>query len=100
MLNNTIRADIHIGATVDIVLKKDQPTGILTRGKVAHILTHSPEHWRGIKVRLEDGQVGRVQHIISDAEPMPEAENPFCAAYYLRHRKTPSFSHGDIRWRN
>ena len=68
MLRNTIRSDIHIGATVDIVLKKDQPTGILTRGKVAHILTKSPEHWRGIKVRLEDGQVGRFQHIIADAE--------------------------------
>jgi len=68
MLRNTIHSDIHIGATVDIVLKKDQPTGILTRGKVAHILTKSPKHWRGIKVRLEDGQVGRVQHITADAE--------------------------------
>ena len=68
MLRNTIRNDIHIGATVDMVLKKDQPTGILTQGKVARLLTKSPEHWRGIKVRLEDGQIGRVQHIIADAD--------------------------------
>ena len=57
------RADIKIGAEVDIVLKKDQPTGKLTRGKVAEILTSDSFHHRGIKVRLEDGQVGRVQKI-------------------------------------
>lgn len=87
MLNNTIRSDIHIGATVDIVLKKDQPTGKLTRGKVGRILTNSPEHWRGIKVMLEDGQVGRVQNIIEDAKSLSGSDNPFCAAYYLEQKK-------------
>jgi uncharacterized repeat protein (TIGR03833 family) len=58
------REYIRIGAEVDIVLKKDQPTGKLTHGKVAEILTSSKVHHRGIKVRLEDGQVGRVQNII------------------------------------
>jgi len=58
-----VRKDIKIGMIVDIVLKKDQPTGKLTRGRVKDILTSSSEHHRGIKVRLEDGQVGRVQNI-------------------------------------
>jgi len=62
-MNGQNRKDIKIGVEVDIVLKKDQPTGKLTRGKVAEILTSSKEHHRGIKVRLEDGQVGRVQII-------------------------------------
>lgn len=53
--------NIKIGAEVDIVLKADQRTGKLTHGKVAEILTSSIFHPRGIKVRLEDGQVGRVQ---------------------------------------
>ena len=64
-MNGQNRKDIIIGAEVDIVLKKDQPTGKLTRGKVADILTSSSVHHRGIKVRLEDGQVGRVQNIVS-----------------------------------
>lgn len=64
MRDNTIRADIHIGDAVEIVLKKDQPTGKLTRGTVSRILTNSPHHHRGIKVMLSDGQVGRVQNII------------------------------------
>jgi uncharacterized repeat protein (TIGR03833 family) len=57
------RKDIKIGGEVDIVLKKDQPTGKLTHGRVAKILTSSSNHHRGIKVMLEDGQVGRVQLI-------------------------------------
>jgi len=57
------RNNIKAGTEVDIVLKKDQPTGKLTHGKVADILTSSGVHHRGIKVRLEDGQVGRVQKI-------------------------------------
>lgn len=61
---NTHRANIKPGMTVDIVLKKDQPTGKLTRGVVGRILTNSADHHRGIKVMLTDGQVGRVQHII------------------------------------
>ena len=47
-----------------IVLKKDQSTGKLTRGIVKDVLTSSPKHPHGIKVRLTDGQVGRVKEII------------------------------------
>lgn len=60
---HTIRANIHPGMEVDIVLKKDQPTGILTHGTVYKILTNSAVHHRGIKVMLTTGQVGRVQKI-------------------------------------
>ncbi len=52
------RADIRPGQQVEIVLKKDQPTGRRTRGVVRRILTNSPTHPHGIKVMLEDGQVG------------------------------------------
>ena len=62
--DGTVRSNIHIGDTVDIVLKKDQPTGALTRGVVARLLTNSATHPHGIKVMLEDGQVGRVKAII------------------------------------
>lgn len=58
------RADIKSGIEVDIVLKKDQRSGRLTRGIVKDILTNSKNHPHGIKVRLEDGQVGRVKNII------------------------------------
>lgn len=60
---NTKRSDIYPGLLVDIVLKKDQRTGKLTRGIVKNILTNKSNHSRGIKVRLENGQVGRVQKI-------------------------------------
>ena len=60
-----IRSNIPIGITVDVVLKKDQRTTKLTRGVVKRLLTNSAVHPRGIKVMLEDGQVGRVQAIIS-----------------------------------
>lgn len=63
-MNGQIRKNIEIGKTVDIVLKADQRTGKLTRGNVKKILTNSPTHPHGIKVMLEDGQVGRVQEII------------------------------------
>jgi uncharacterized repeat protein (TIGR03833 family) len=63
-MNGQNRADVYAGRTVDIVLKKDQPTGKLTRGIVKDILTNSKFHPRGIKVRLEDGSIGRVQSII------------------------------------
>lgn len=59
------RNNIHQGLLVDVVLKKDQRTGKLTRGVVSKLLTNSAIHPRGIKVMLEDGQVGRVQAIIS-----------------------------------
>ena len=64
-MNGQIRKDISPGATVDIVLKADQRTGKLTRGVVKDLLTNSQTHPRGIKVRLTDGQVGRVQGIIN-----------------------------------
>lgn len=60
------RKDIFPGLHVEIVLKKDQPTGKRTRGIVKDILTNSSFHPRGIKVRLQDGQVGRVQEILPD----------------------------------
>ena len=66
MMNGTIRADIKPGKRVNIILKKDQRNGILTTGIVKDILTSAPLHHRGIKVRLEDGQIGRVQEIIQD----------------------------------
>ncbi|MEH6990965.1 YwbE family protein [Cytobacillus firmus] len=58
------RAAIAPGLKVKIVLKKDQRTGSLTEGIVKDILTKSPSHPHGIKVRLEDGQVGRVKQIL------------------------------------
>lgn len=58
------RSNVRPGLEVEIVLKKDQRTGALTRGIVKDILTNSPTHPHGIKVRLQDGQVGRVQVII------------------------------------
>ena len=64
-MNGQTRANIKIGAKVRIVLKADQRTGKLTDGVVARILTNSSTHPRGIKVMLDDGQVGRVQEIIS-----------------------------------
>ena len=57
------RRDIRPGLTVDIVLKKDQRSGNLARGVVRDILTKSANHPHGIKVRLINGQVGRVKKI-------------------------------------
>ena len=67
-MNGQTRAAISMGATVDIVLKQDQPTGKLTRGIVAELLTNSAFHPHGIKVRLTTGEVGRVQGVIRSAE--------------------------------
>jgi len=58
------RQDIHPGLAVEIVLKQDQATGKTTRGIVREILTRSPTHPYGIKVRLTSGQVGRVKGIL------------------------------------
>ena len=58
------RKDVKPGMEVEVVLKADQRTGKLTRGIVAEILTNSEFHPRGIKVRLTDGQVGRIQTIL------------------------------------
>lgn len=63
-MNGQQRFNIKPGLEVDIVLKKDQRTDKLTRGIVKDILTNSPNHPHGIKVRLTDGQVGRVKNII------------------------------------
>ena len=64
-MNGTKRADIKSGAEVSIVLKQDQRSGKLTEGIVKDILTKSPKHPHGIKVRLESGAVGRVKKIAS-----------------------------------
>ncbi|MTV50343.1 YwbE family protein [Heliobacillus mobilis] len=60
------RKDISPGLEVEIVLKKDQLTGKGTRGVVKDILTKSPHHPHGIKVRLQDGHIGRVQSIVEE----------------------------------
>ncbi|WP_349409403.1 YwbE family protein [Pseudalkalibacillus sp. SCS-8] len=64
-MNGQNRKDIRSGLEVEIVLKKDQRSGKRTRGVVKDILTNSSFHPHGIKVRLQDGQVGRVQEIIT-----------------------------------
>jgi len=63
-INGQNRANIKPGMTVLIVLKQDQATGKLTKGVVKDILTKSPNHPHGIKVRLESGAVGRVKEIV------------------------------------
>lgn len=59
-----LRKNIEIGMLVGIILKRDQHNGHLTQGVVSKILTKSPNHPHGIKVRLKDGQVGRVKEIV------------------------------------
>jgi len=63
MTDGTKRVDIIAGLKVSIILKQDQRTGKLTEGMVRDILTKSPTHPHGIKVRLENGLVGRVKSI-------------------------------------
>jgi uncharacterized repeat protein (TIGR03833 family) len=58
------RANLKYGLDVGVVLKEDQSTGYLTYGKVQKILTNSPTHPHGIKVRLNSGEVGRVKEIL------------------------------------
>lgn len=65
-MNGQNRSDIHAGLEVDIILKKDQRSGKITRGIVKDILTGFKFHSRGIKVRLEDGQVGRVIEVVEE----------------------------------
>lgn len=67
-MNGQNRKDIYPGLEVDIILKKDQRSGALTRGIVKNLLTSAAYHSRGIKVKLEDGQVGRVAYIIDDED--------------------------------
>jgi uncharacterized repeat protein (TIGR03833 family) len=63
-MNGQNRKDIKPGLKVDIIMKQDQRSGKRTRGVVKDILTNSPQHPHGIKVRLETGEVGRVQEIV------------------------------------
>jgi uncharacterized repeat protein (TIGR03833 family) len=63
-MDGTRRADIKAGSRVRIVLKQDQRSGRLTEGIVQDVLTNSPKHPYGIKVRLDTGEVGRVKQII------------------------------------
>lgn len=65
-MNGQNRKDIYPGLEVDIILKKDQRSGKLTRGFVQSLLTSAAFHSRGIKVRLEDGQIGRVAYIVEE----------------------------------
>ena len=65
-MNGTNRSDIKIGSKVKIVQKQDQRTGKLTEGIVKNFLTNSSIHPRGIKVRLENDIIGRVQEIIEE----------------------------------
>ena len=67
-MNGQTRSNIKPGTIVLIVLKQDQRTGRLTKGIVKDILTKSPSHPHGIKVRLQDGQVGRVREILTSVE--------------------------------
>jgi uncharacterized repeat protein (TIGR03833 family) len=67
-MDGTIRSRIAPGTRVSIVLKSDQRTGKRTEGVVRDILTSSPTHPHGIKVRLQSGEVGRVQEILGEGE--------------------------------
>lgn len=60
------RSNIKVGMEVKIVQKQDQRSGALTEGVVQRILTKSPQHPHGIKVRLETGEVGRVKEIVAE----------------------------------
>ena len=64
-MTGTRRADIKLGMKVAVIQKKDQRTGRLTQGAVKDILTKSASHPHGIKVRLENGAVGRVKEILT-----------------------------------
>lgn len=65
-MNGQNRKDIYPGLEVGIILKKDQRSGNITYGIVKNLLTSSAFHSRGIKVRLEDGQIGRVVEIVEE----------------------------------
>ena len=68
-MNGQQRSDIRPGMRVEIILKKDQRTGKRSIGVVKDILTSATYHSRGIKVRLDDGRIGRVQGVIADEQP-------------------------------
>jgi uncharacterized repeat protein (TIGR03833 family) len=77
-MNGQHRKDIRPGILVDIVLKADQRTGKRTRGIVAEILTNSSYHPHGIKVRLKDGRVGRVQEILAGPSDDQHGDAGYC----------------------
>lgn len=64
--DGSIRSNISIGDTVDIVQKHHQRSGELTQGEVQRLLTKSPNHPHDIKVRLETGEIGRVKKVYID----------------------------------
>ena len=66
LMDGRERRDVRPGLKVDVVLKQDQRTGRLTRGVVKDVLTKSPQHPHGIKVRLETGEVGRVKVVLGE----------------------------------
>ncbi len=66
-MDGTYRKNVYPGLLVSIILKKDQRTGKQTEGIVKDILTSSPYHSRGVKVRLTDGQIGRVVEILDES---------------------------------
>jgi uncharacterized repeat protein (TIGR03833 family) len=66
MGKGSVRANIQIGSSVEIVQKHHQKSGELTEGLVTRILTKSPDHPHGIKVLLDTGEVGRVKHVLPD----------------------------------
>jgi len=67
-MNGKKRVNIKSGMQVFIVLKKDQRSGKLTEGIVKDVLTNSPNHHHGIKVRLRSGKIGRVKEIVSSKQ--------------------------------
>jgi uncharacterized repeat protein (TIGR03833 family) len=67
-MNGQNRKDIRAGQRVEIILKKDQRTGNRTVGVVRDVLTSAAYHSRGIKVRLDDGRIGRVREILPDQQ--------------------------------
>ncbi|PSK93054.1 YwbE family protein [Taibaiella chishuiensis] len=67
-MDGQYRKDIYPGLVVAIILKKDQRSGKKTEGVVKDLLTSAAYHSRGIKVRLQDGQIGRVAEIIGDED--------------------------------
>jgi uncharacterized repeat protein (TIGR03833 family) len=67
-MKQCFRENLKLGMCVDIVTKRNQKTGVLTRGVIRWILTSKPYHSRGIKVMLTDRSVGRVQQIVELAE--------------------------------
>jgi uncharacterized repeat protein (TIGR03833 family) len=64
--SGTLRKNITVGVEVNIVEKHNQRSGELTSGFVERILTKSPSHPHGIKVRLETGEIGRVKEVLED----------------------------------